>query len=127
MKEAFFQFKIEVVELGNLEDVVNCVSVVIKGGASGDSDVVHVDTDCCPKGFVFEDDVPVYIVHHGLECRWRIGEPEVHDSGFEEPVSGFKCGFLLVSFMNLYVVIPPSDIELHVYVCVTEVSNKVRN
>src|SRR6266702_511894 len=97
-------------KLGNFEDVINCATVVIKCGASSDSNVVHIDADCCSKGFVLENDVPVDKVHHGLERRWRVGKSEVHDCGFEKSISGFKCHFLFIPFADPYVVIAPSDI-----------------
>jgi len=127
VKEAFFWFEIEVVELGNFEDIMNGMSVVIEGGASGNADVIHVNADCHSKGFMFEDDVAVYIVHHGLKRCWGVGESKIHDGGFEESVSGFECGFLLIPFVNPYIVITPSDVKLRVYVCVTEVSNEVHD
>jgi len=127
VEKAFFWLEIEVVKLGHFEDVMNGVSVVIKVGASGDSDVVHIDMDCCSEGFVLEDDVPVDIVHHGLERCWQISEPEIHNCGFEKSVSGFKCCFLLIPIMDSYIVIGPSDIKLCIYVCVAKVSNEVHN
>jgi len=127
VKEAFFWFEVEVVKLGYFEDVVNCALVVVEVGMSGDADIIHVDMDCRPKGFVFEDGVAVDVVHHGLECCWGVGESEIHHGRFKESVSGFKRGFLLIPFMNLDVVVTPSDIEFCVYVCITEVSNEVCN
>src|SRR6266702_2074811 len=110
MEQAFLRFEVKVVELGNFEDVVNCVLMISHVGTSGDSDVVHVDSDGCTEWFVFENDVSVYVVHHGLEGRWRISESEVHDCRCEKSVSGFKCCFLLVSFTDANVVVPPSDV-----------------
>ncbi len=127
MEEAFLRFEIEIMELGNLENVVNCVPVVVKVGTSGNSNVIHIDMDRCSKGFVFENDVLVDVVHHGLERCWRVGESEIHDCGFEKSISGFKCCLFLIPFADSYVVITPLDIKLHVYVCVTEVPNKVHD
>src|SRR6266702_4929650 len=112
-------------ELGDFENVMDCVSMVVEVGTGGDSDVIHIDADCCSEGFMFEDDVTVNIVHHGLERCWRVGESEIHNCGFEKSISGFKHHFLFVSFADSYVVITPSDVKLRVYVCVTEVSNEV--
>src|SRR6266702_4928106 len=112
-------------KLGNCKNIVNCASVVIEGSVRGNSDIVHIDTDCCSKGFMFENDILVDIVHHGLEHRWRVGESEIHDCWFEKSVSGLKRCCLLVSFTDPHVIISPSDVKLRVYVGVTEVSNEV--
>ncbi len=127
MEEALLQFEIEVMKLGNFEDVVNSTSVVVKVGTSSDPNVIHIDKDGCAKGFVLENDVPVDIVHHGLECRWRIGEPKIHDCGFEKSISGFKRCLLFISLADAYVIVPPSDIKFCIYVCVAEVVDEIRD
>ncbi len=127
MEEAFLQFEIEIVKSGNFEDVVNGTPMVIEVGASGDANVIHIDMDCGAKGFVFEDDVLVDEVHHGLESCWRISESKIHDCWFEESVSGFKCRFLFISITDSYIVVAPSDVEFCIYVGVTEISNEVHN
>jgi len=114
-------------EFGDFEDVVNCALMVLEVGMGSDAYIIHIDADCCPKRFVFENNVTIYVVHHHLERHWGVGESEIHNGRFEKPISGFECGFLLISFTNLYVVITPSDIKFCVYVCVTEVSNEVHN
>ena|SRR6266571_3468779 len=125
MEEAFLWFEVKVMELCNFENIVNGVFMIFKVGMSGDSDVVHINSDRCPKGFVFENDVPIDVVHHSLECCWRIGESKIHDGGFEESVSGFKRCFLLVSFTDAYIVIPPSDVKFHIYVRIAEVAYEI--
>ncbi len=70
MEETFFQFEVEIVELRHFENVVDCVTMVVEVGAGSNSDVVHIDADSGAEGFVFEDDVAIYEVHHGLEGRW---------------------------------------------------------
>ncbi len=70
MEKTFFWFEVEVVELSNFEDVVDCVLVIAHVCAGGNSDIVHVDSDSCAEWFVFEDDIPIYVVHHGLEGCW---------------------------------------------------------
>src|SRR6266702_4645480 len=125
MEEAFLRFEVEVVELRHFENIVNCTTVNVEIGTGGDADVVHVDANGGTEGFMLEDDVAIYKVHHGLEGRWRVGKSEIHDCGFEEAVSGFKCRFRLVPFTDAYVVIPPSDIELCVDVCVAEIVDKI--
>ncbi len=104
--------------LGDLKDVVDCLLVISDIGVGGDSDIVHVDMDSGAKGFMFEDDVAVDVVHHGLKGRWRIGESKIHDRRFEKPVSGFEHGLLLIAFMDAHVIVPPSHVKFHVNVCV---------
>ena len=127
MEEAFLWLEVEVMELGHLENVRDCALMVIKISAGGNTDVVHVDTDSGPKRFMFGDDITVDVVHHGLEGRWRVCESEIHDHRFKKTVSGFECRFLFITFLNAYIVIPPSDVELHVYMCVAEVTDEIRD
>src|SRR6266702_873626 len=112
MEEAFLWLEIKIMELGNFEDVVDCTTVVLEVSASGNANVIHINADCCSKGFMLEDDVPVNVVHHGLERRWRVGKSEVHDCGFEKSISGFKSRFLFISLADLYIVIAPLDVKL---------------
>ncbi len=72
MEEAFLWFKIEVVELHDFENVMDCALVVHEVGVSGNSDVVHVDSDRCSERFMFENNIAVDVVHHGLECHMSL-------------------------------------------------------
>ncbi len=127
MEKAFFWFEVEVVKLGDFEDVVDCASMIVHVCASGDPNVVHINSDSRAKGFVFEDGVTIDVVHHGLEGRWRISESEIHNCRFEESISGFECHFLLVSFADTYVVVPPSNIKLCVDMCVAKIADEIRD
>src|SRR6266702_124462 len=127
MEEAFFRFEVEVVKLGNFEDVMYCMLMIRHICTGGDSDVVHVDPNSCTKTFMFENDVAVDVIHHRLESRWRIGKSKIHDRRFKKPVSGFECCLLFVSLPNAYIVVPPANIKFRVDVCVTEVTDKVCN
>ncbi len=125
MEEALFRFEVEVMKFCDFENIMNCTFVVIEVGVSGDPNVIHINPDCHSKGFVFEDNVLVDIVHHGLEGCWRVGESEVLDHRFEKSISCFKCHFLFVTFTDVHVVVPPSDIKFCIYMCVAEVTNKI--
>ncbi len=70
MEKAFFGFEIEVVKLGDFEDVVDRVLMIVHVCMGGDSNVVHVDSNSCTEGFVLENGVTIDVVHHGLEGRW---------------------------------------------------------
>ncbi len=127
MKEAFLWLEVEVVELGYVENIRDCATVIVKISVGGDADVVHIDADGGPKWFMLDDDVMVDVVHHSLEGSWRVCKPEIHDCGFKETVSCFKCRLLFISFANAYIVIPPLDVELCVYVCVAEIVDEIRD
>ncbi len=127
MEEAFLRFEVEIMKLSNFEDVVHSTLVVIEVGASGDTDVIHIDADCGAEGFVFEDDISIDEVHHGLEGRWRISESKVHDCWFKKSVSGFKHRLLFIPFTDSYVIVSPADVEFCIYVRVAEVLNEVHD
>src|SRR6266702_8036641 len=125
MEKAFLGFEVEVMQLGDFEDVVDCALMIVHVCTGGNSDVVHVDSNSRAEGFVLEDDIVVDVVHHGLEGCWRIGESEVHDRRFEKSVSGFECCLLFVSLTDVYVVIPPPDVKYRVDMCVTKIADKI--
>src|SRR6266702_3306230 len=127
MEEALFRLEIEVVELGNFEDVVDCVAMIFDVCTRGNPNVVHINSDGRAERFVLEDHVTIYVVHHGLEGCWGIGESEIHDCRLEKSVSGFECGFLFVSFADAYIIVSPSDVKLCVYMCIAEVADEVCN
>ncbi len=127
MEKALLRFEIEVVELGDFEDVVDSALMIVHICAGGDPNVVHVDSDGRAEGFMLENDVAIDVVHHGLKGRWQIGESEVHDGWFKKSISGFKRCLLLVSFTDAYVVVPPSDVELCVDMCITKIADKICN
>ena len=52
------------------------------------------------------------MVHEGLECQRSIAETEKHDCGFIETKGSNEYGLPLIFFINVNVVISPSDIEL---------------
>ncbi len=125
MKEAFLRLEVEVVKLGDAKDIRDSASVIVEISAGGDTDVIHIDADGGPKWFMLDDDIAVDVVHHSLEGRWRVCKPEIHNCGFEKTVSGFKCRFLFIAFADAYIVVPPSDVKLCVYVCVAEVADEI--
>ena len=72
-----------------------------------DEQVVHVNKE--PS---FGDHVSEGVVHELLESGWGIHHPEEHYHGLEEPPMGGKCSLPLVSILDSYIVVSPSDIEL---------------
>ncbi len=127
MEKAFLRLEIKVMKLGDFEDVVYGALMIGHIRASSDSNVVHVDSDSRAERFVLEDDVTVDVVHHCLECRWRIGESEIHDRRLKKSVSGFERCLLFISFANAYIVVSPSNVKFCIDVCVTEVADEVRD
>ncbi len=127
MERAFLQLKVEVMVERNLKYVTNGCYVSFDISTCCNADVVHVYSYSSPLKFVFEDGVLEDIVHHGLKSCRRVGESEVHDCGFEETIPRFECCFPLVSFLDSYVVVSPSNIQLCVDVGITEVSYEVRD
>src|SRR6266702_2073013 len=83
MEEAFFQFEVYVVVFGNLEYVLYCGYMVGHVSTCCDANVVHVYVNRGALEFVFENDITVDVVHHGLECGWRVCETEIHYCGLE--------------------------------------------
>src|SRR6266702_2731632 len=127
MEKALLGFEVEIMKLGDCEDVMYGALMIGHICARGNSDVVHINVNSRPERFVLEDDIAVNVVHHRLKCCWRISESEVHNCWFEKSVSGFKCCFLFVSLANVDIVVPPSNIKLRIDVRVAKVAYKIRN
>ena len=51
------------------------------------------------------------MIHEGLECWRHVAEAEKHDSEFIETEGSNECGFPLILFVNVNIVITPSYIE----------------
>src|SRR5258708_34166771 len=59
-------------------------------------------------GYLFVE----YGVHHHLEGRWGVGKPKEHDRRFEESLGSEEWHFGFIAWLDAYVVVSPSDIEL---------------
>ena len=127
MEEALLQFEIQVVELGDFKDVMYCLSMVLEVSVGSYAYIVHIDMDSGSEWFMFEDDVAVDVVHHGLKSCWQVGESKVHYSRFKKTVSGFEHRFLFISFMNAHVIVSPSNVKFGVYVRVAQISDEIGN
>ena len=80
----------------------------------GDRDVVHVDPDRGPPGFVLSDNVTIQCIHHCLERGRGVSEAKEHHGGFiESPLRLERC-LVFVSCLNVNVVIPSSYVQLRV-------------
>src|SRR6266702_4829801 len=118
MEKALFRFEVEIMKLCDAENIVNGVLMVSEVGTGSNTNVVHVYADRRTERFVFENDVTVDKVHHSLKRRQRIGESKIHHCRFEKSISGFKRIFLLVSFVDPYVIVTPSYVEFGIDVCI---------
>ena len=83
--------------LGNL--------AVFGKGLRVDQDVIEVDTH--PS---FHDEVSEYVIHHRLEGGWAIGKSEKHHQGLKQPSVSLKCYLPLIAFLDLNIVVAPSNI-----------------
>ncbi len=72
-----------------------------------DQDVIKVNCH-----LPFRDQVMENVIHHLLEGGRQVGEPEEYYGWLEQPPVPAECCFLFVSFLDVYIVVPPADIEL---------------
>src|SRR6266436_480001 len=87
-----------------------------------DEDVIQVDTD-----YTLRDQILEYLVHHGLESGWAVGETKEHDQGFENSSVCAESGLPLITFLDADVVVSPSDIKLGEVARTPESVNEVRD
>jgi hypothetical protein len=62
-----------------------------------------------------------------LEGGRRVRETKEHNCWFEKSFVGDECGLPFVSFLDLYVVVSPSDVHLRKILCLLEFIKKVWN
>src|SRR5882724_8958985 len=72
-----------------------------------DEDVIQVDAD-----YTLGDQILEYLVHHGLESGWTVGETKEHDQGFEKSSVCAESGLPFITFLDADIVVSPSDIKL---------------
>src|SRR5258708_20437874 len=71
-----------------------------------EEDVIQVDGD-----YTIRDQILEYLVHHGLESGWTVGETKEHDQGFEQSSVCAECGLPLIAFLHADIVVSPPDIQ----------------
>src|ERR1700753_1253033 len=106
LKLAFLRPEVELV-LPQAPENLRDDSAVRTDVRVGNEDVIQVDHDISGKNEVLEN-----VVHHGLEGRRGIGEPEVHHQWLEKPPVGPERRFPFVALPDPDIVKPPPDIEL---------------
>ena len=89
---------------------------------SVDAEVVHIDLKP-----TFSDHISKYVVHKCLERGWGIAESKEHNCGFKESERSDKCSLPLIHFLNLDVVIPPTDVKFGEQGGILHVVDEFRN
>ena len=80
----------------------------MEGDVGGvDKEIVHINDE--PS---FSNHIAEGVVHETLEGGGGVGESEEHYGWFEEPLMGNEGCFPLVTVLDPYVIVPPSDVEL---------------
>ena len=92
-----------------------------EGGTGGDAYVIDIHSNSSAQCFVFQGDIAIDEVHHGLERGWGVGESKKHYPWFEQSITRLECGFLFVPFLDVYVVVPAANIDFGVEEGSTEV------
>ena len=85
-----------------------------------DEDVVQVYNDRSCVDLLSKD-----LVHHPLERRRRVGEPEEHDRRLEQSTVRPERCLPLVSFLHVHVVVSPSDVHLGEDLCALELIDEL--
>ncbi|KAG6865734.1 hypothetical protein C0993_007863, partial [Termitomyces sp. T159_Od127] len=103
------------------QDNVRDLMVLLKR-LSVDKDVVKVYTH-----YTFHDEVLEDAVHHCLKGGWTVGESKEHDKQFKQPSISPEGSLPLISFLNVHVVVAPSDIQFGEVPCPPEVIDELRD
>ena len=127
MEDTFLWFEIKIVSFCKFEDFGDACDVVCFIGTGCDGNVIHVFFDFGSFGCPLLFDWSKNPIHHRLEGRQRVTKAEKHHHWFPQPVLHLECCFVLVAFLNLYIIISPADIEFCENVCSCEAGRKVSN
>src|SRR6267378_76897 len=103
------------------------VRVIQQTCGSGDEDVVHVDDN--PRSLLKEVELDILenLVHHRLECTWRICQSKEHNPWFEETIFGLECRFLFIPCLDPNVVIAPSYVKLGEDIHILHLTDEIGN
>ena len=107
-KLALLRFEVEIIFGQDAKYVVDNTSMEFYVVWRVNEDIVHVNGDVA-----FVDQFAKDEVHHGLERGGGVREAEKHDHGFKEATIRLKGGFPLIAVSNTYVVVSPSNVQLH--------------
>ena len=103
---ALLEFQMKVKFSHSLQDAFG--TFFVEGGVGGvDEEIIHIDDKPSFSNHVVEG-----VIHEALEGSGGVGEPEEHYGRFKESFMGNEGCFRLVTILDSYVVVPPSDIKL---------------
>jgi len=71
-----------------------------------DDNIIHID-----RALSAVDEFHEFVVNHGLEGCWGVGQAEEHDGRFEQSVTCLEGGFPFVAFLDAYVVVSPTHVK----------------
>jgi hypothetical protein len=82
-------------------------STVFEQGLVKGKNVVHETNSTA-----LVDEILEYVIHHSLECGWRVAKAKEHDEWFIQPSVCPEGCFVLVSFFDTDIVEAPSQVKL---------------
>ena len=112
MEDTLFWFEEQVVPHCKLQYFHYAFDVVVKVGAGGDCHIIHVFANICSQWFPFVYYWPKNPTHHRLKHGWRVTETKEHHRWFPQPIFHLECRLVFVAFLDPYVVVSPSDVQL---------------
>ena len=77
-----------------------------------DEDVVKIYTNNSLHNQIMKD-----VVYHCLKCGRAVSQAKEHYQGFKESVIGPECCLPLISFLDVHVVVAPTDVQLVEVAC----------
>ena len=107
MEQTLFRLGVQIVLTQMFQDASD-MDLMIFQGIGEDEDIVEVDH--------YEDvsHVSEDVIHEGLECSRRIGEPHGHNQEFERAILGAKCCLPLMASGDVNIVVAGPQVELGV-------------
>ena len=91
-----------------------------RGIGGVDEEVIHIDNE--PS---FSNHIAEGVVHETLEGGRGVGKPKEHYSRFEKFLMGSEGCLPLVTVLDPYVVVPPSDVEFSKDLSISQVIYEV--
>jgi hypothetical protein len=102
------------------KNFVDDLLMFLKSGAPN-QDVIEID--CY---FSFSNQICEYGVHQCLESGGRVGEPEEHDVRFEKTLIGDEGHFSFIAFLNLDIMVAPTNIKLSKDLCIPKLVDYIQ-
>ena len=99
-------------------------------GPSGlccDEEIIHILEYIGTINTEFIVDRLEQMINHCLECGWGICKPKVHNIGLKEAIFCLECCFVLITFFDTDIVVPPPDIEFSKDPGIFYLGNQIRD